>query len=107
MNAAGPTTSIRVEPYQGDIIRKFRLRAVIGKVGMGTKTLAAMKDVGAVYLSAIGGAAQYYAKCIEEVEGVDFMEFQVDWHSKGLTEAEYQKAVVQVEAERQRLERGE
>jgi len=40
-------------------------------------------------------------------KGVDFMEFQVDWHSKGLTEAEYQKAVVQVEAERQRLEKGE
>jgi transketolase len=39
-------------------------------------------------------------------KGIDFMEFQVDWHSKGLTEAEYQKAVVQVEAERQRLERG-
>ena len=40
-------------------------------------------------------------------KGVDFMEFQVDWHSKGLTEEEYQKAVAQVEAERQRLERGE
>ena len=40
-------------------------------------------------------------------KGVDFMEFQVDWHAKGLTEEEYQKAVAQVEAERQRLERGE
>jgi transketolase len=40
-------------------------------------------------------------------KGVDFMEFQVDWHSKGLTEEEYQKAIAQVDAERQRLERGE
>jgi fumarate hydratase, class I len=83
MNAAGPTTSIREEPYQGDIIRKFKIRAVIGKGGMGAKTLAALKEVGAVYLSAIGGAAQYYANCIEEVEGVDFMEFGVPeamWH---------------------------
>jgi fumarate hydratase, class I len=83
MNAAGPTTSIREEPYQGEIIRKFKVRAVIGKGGMGKKTLDAMRDVGAVYLSAIGGAAQYYAKCIEEVEGVDFLEFGVPeamWH---------------------------
>ena len=83
MNAAGPTTSIREEPYQGDIIKKFKVRAVIGKGGMGPKTLAALKEVGAVYLSAIGGAAQYYAKCIEEVEGVDFLEFGVPeamWH---------------------------
>ncbi|MBF8294123.1 MAG: hydrolyase, tartrate alpha subunit/fumarate, Fe-S type domain protein [Bacteroidetes bacterium] len=83
MNAAGPTTSIREEPYQGEIIKKFKARAIIGKGGMGGKTLAAMKEVGAVYLSAIGGAAQYYAKCIEEVEGVDFLEFGVPeamWH---------------------------
>ncbi len=83
MNAAGPTTSIREEPYQGDIIRKFRVRGVIGKGGMGAKTLAAMKEVGCVYFSAIGGAAQYYSDCIEEVEGVDFLEFGVPeamWH---------------------------
>lgn len=83
MNAAGPTTSIREEPYQGEIIRKFKIRVVIGKGGMGVKTLEALKDIGAVYVSAIGGAAQYYAKCIEEVEGVDFLEFGVPeamWH---------------------------
>jgi fumarate hydratase class I len=74
MNAAGPTTSIREEPYQGTIIKKFGVRAVIGKGGMGSKTLAALKESGAVYLNAIGGAAQYYARCIEEVEGVHFLE---------------------------------
>ena len=75
MVAAGPTTSIREEPYQADIIRKFGLRAVIGKGGMGAKTLAGLKDFGAVYLQAIGGAAQYYARCIKSVKNVHFMEF--------------------------------
>jgi fumarate hydratase class I len=83
MNAAGPTTSGREEPYQADIIRKFGVRAVIGKGGMGPRTLAALKENGAVYLNAIGGAAQYYAKCITNVDGVDFLEFGVPeamWH---------------------------
>jgi fumarate hydratase class I len=83
VKAAGPTTSIREEPYQGDIIRKFGIRAVIGKGGMGAKTLAALKEHGAVYLNAIGGAAQYYADCIEKVEGVHFLEFGIPeamWH---------------------------
>lgn len=83
MNAAGPTTSIREEPYQGDVIRKFGIRMVIGKGGMGSKTLAALKEHGAVYLNAIGGAAQYYAKCVTKVDGVDFLEFGIPeamWH---------------------------
>lgn len=83
VKAAGPTTSIREEPYQGDVIRKFGVRAVIGKGGMGAKTLAALKEVGAVYFSAIGGAAQYYSNCITKVEGVDFLEFGIPeamWH---------------------------
>ncbi len=74
MTAAGPTTSSREEPYQAEIIKKFGIRAVIGKGGMGAKTLAALKEYGAVYLNAIGGAAQFYAKCITEVKGVDFLE---------------------------------
>jgi len=83
VKAAGPTTSIREEPYQGDIIKKFGIRAVIGKGGMGPKTLAALHDHGAVYLNAIGGAAQYYAECFKNVNGVDFMEFGIPeamWH---------------------------
>jgi fumarate hydratase class I len=83
MNAAGPTTSSREEPYQAEVIRRFGLRAVIGKGGMGPKTLAALKAHGAVYLNAIGGAAQYYARCIQAVEGVDFLEVGVPeamWH---------------------------
>ncbi|AIQ68067.1 fumarate hydratase [Paenibacillus graminis] len=83
VKAAGPTTSIREEPYQGDIIKKFGIRAVIGKGGMGPKTLKALQEHGGVYLNAIGGAAQYYAECIKKVNSVDFMEFGIPeamWH---------------------------
>jgi fumarate hydratase, class I len=85
VKAAGPTTSIREEPYQGDIMKKFGIRAVIGKGGMGAKTLAALQEHGGVYLNAIGGAAQYYADCIKSVEGVDLMNFGIPeamWHLK-------------------------
>src|SRR5436853_7770227 len=81
--AAGPTTSIREEPYQADVIKRYGVRAVIGKGGMGTKTLAAMKEAGAVYLNGIGGAAQYYARTVERVLGVHLMEFGIPeamWH---------------------------
>jgi fumarate hydratase, class I len=83
VTAAGPTTSIREEPYQGEIIRRYGVRAVIGKGGMGAKTLAALGDAGAVYLNAIGGAAQFYARCIERVDGVSLLEFgtpEAMWH---------------------------
>lgn len=73
-NAAGPTTSIREEPYEAEIIKRFGLRAVMGKGGMGTKTLAALKEHGAVYLHAIGGAAQFYARCLPKVHAVYLLE---------------------------------
>ncbi len=72
--AAGPTTSIREEPYEADVIKRFGIRAVMGKGGMGKKTLAALKEFGAVYLHAIGGAAQFYARCLPKVTGVDLLE---------------------------------
>ena len=73
-NAAGPTTSIREEPYEADVIKKYGLRGVMGKGGMGKKTLAALTEFGAVYLHAIGGAAQYYARCLPKVTGVDLLD---------------------------------
>jgi fumarate hydratase class I len=72
--AAGPTTSIREEPYQADVIARFGIRAVIGKGGMGAKTLKACQEHGCVYLHGIGGAAQIYAQCIEAVPSVYFKE---------------------------------
>jgi fumarate hydratase subunit beta len=72
--AAGPTTSIREEPYQAQIIHDFGLRGVIGKGGMGDKTLAACKAHGCVYFHAVGGAAQVLAECIKKVRNVYFYE---------------------------------
>ena len=83
VTAAGPTTSIREEPYQADVIKRYGVRAVVGKGGMGAKTLAALKEAGAVYLNAIGGAAQFYARTIKSVDGVSLMEFgtpEAMWH---------------------------
>ncbi|MEW6126334.1 MAG: FumA C-terminus/TtdB family hydratase beta subunit [Acidobacteriota bacterium] len=83
ITAAGPTTSIREEPYQADIIKRYGVRAVIGKGGMGKKTLNGLKESGAVYLNAIGGAAQYYSRCIEEVVDVELLDFGIPeamWH---------------------------
>jgi fumarate hydratase, class I len=73
--AAGPTTSIREEPYQADIIKKFGIRAVIGKGGMGAKTQKACQENGCVYLHGIGGAAQIYAQCVERVVSVRLEQF--------------------------------
>ncbi len=72
--AAGPTTSIREEPYQGQIIKDFGVRGVIGKGGMGERTLAACKESGCVYLHGVGGAAQVLAECIKKVRNVYFLE---------------------------------
>lgn len=83
VKAAGPTTSSREEPYQATVIEKYGVRAVIGKGGMGAKTLAALQKSGAVYLNAIGGAAQFYARTVEKVLGVHLMEFGIPeamWH---------------------------
>jgi tartrate/fumarate subfamily iron-sulfur-dependent hydro-lyase beta chain len=74
VTAAGPTTSIREEPYQGQIIKDFGLRGVIGKGGMGDRTLAACKESGCVYLHAVGGAAQVLAECIKAVRNVYLMD---------------------------------
>ncbi|MFH0862933.1 MAG: FumA C-terminus/TtdB family hydratase beta subunit [Candidatus Altiarchaeota archaeon] len=68
--SAGPTTSIREEPYEADIIRMFGVRAVIGKGGMGEKTRKALARYGCVYLSAVGGAGALMAERIIKVRDV-------------------------------------
>jgi fumarate hydratase, class I len=83
VKAAGPTTSSREEPYQATVIEKYGVRAVIGKGGMGAKTLAALEKSGAVYLNGIGGAAQFYARTVEQVLGVHLLDFGIPeamWH---------------------------
>ncbi len=75
--AAGPTTSIREEPYQADVMKHFNLKGVIGKGGMGAKTLKGCQDVLGVYFHAIGGAATFIAQSVTKVLGVYKLDFGV------------------------------
>jgi fumarate hydratase class I len=75
--AAGPTTSTREEPYQGDVMGHFNLKGVIGKGGMGPKTLAACQQVPGVYFHAVGGAASLIAQSVAAVKTVYKYEFGV------------------------------
>ncbi len=74
VTAAGPTTSMREEPYMAGLIEKFALKAVIGKGGMGAATAAACKRFGCVYLHAVGGAAQVLASTVKNIPSVHFLE---------------------------------
>jgi fumarate hydratase subunit beta len=79
--AAGPTTSMRVEPWQAEVIARYGLRGVIGKGGMGPRTLAALREHGAVYLHAVGGLAVTLARRVTRVHGVHLLD------ELGVTEA--------------------
>ncbi len=65
--SAGPTTSIRMELFEDEFLRKYKARIIIGKGGMGAKTLDALKEVGAVYCSFTGGCGALAAKGLKEV----------------------------------------
>ncbi len=75
--AAGPTTSIREEPYQSEVMHHFDMRGVIGKGGMGASTLRACQEVPGAYFHAIGGAATLIAESVEQVIGVYKLDFGV------------------------------
>ncbi len=72
--AAGPTTSAREEPYQGEVFKRYGVRAAIGKGGMGPKTLKACEEFGACYLHAIGGLAVILATSVKKVREVRWLE---------------------------------
>ena len=82
--AAGPTTSVRENPYEPDFIAKTGVRIIIGKGGMDAKTLAAMKKHGCVYIQAVGGGGAIYADAVKRVAGVSLLkEFgaaEAVWH---------------------------
>jgi fumarate hydratase subunit beta len=78
--AAGPTTSSRMEPFEDEFIEHFKIRMIVGKGGMGKKTVNAMKKYGAVYGAFTGGAAVLAAKAIKRVKGVE-------WSDLGMPEA--------------------
>jgi tartrate/fumarate subfamily iron-sulfur-dependent hydro-lyase beta chain len=104
--AAGPTTSIREEPYEADIIRRFRPAAIMGKGGMGSKTLDAMKESGCVYLHATGGAAAYFACCIRGVKDVYFLDEFSQPEAMWVLEVENMPAVVTMDSSGRSLHEG-
>ncbi|HSR47399.1 MAG TPA: FumA C-terminus/TtdB family hydratase beta subunit [Anaerolineales bacterium] len=100
--AAGPTTSTREEPYQADVMRAFQVRGVIGKGGMGPKTLAGCGEVPGVYLHAIGGAATLIAQTVQRVIGVYKLDFGVP-EAMWVIEVKHFPAVVTMDSHGQSL----
>jgi len=88
VKAAGPTTSIREEPYEWQVMRDYGILGVIGKGGMGPKTLKGCQDYGCVYFHAIGGAAQVLAEKIDSVDNVY-------WRDLGSPEAIWELSVTE------------
>jgi len=83
--AAGPTTSLRMEEYEAHILRHYKPRIVVGKGGMGKRTLEALVDTGGAYAVFPGGAAILAARSIKEVMGVYWMDLGVPdalWHTR-------------------------
>jgi fumarate hydratase subunit beta len=78
--AAGPTTSTRMDIFEDEFIKDYKVRVVIGKGGMGKKTTDAMAKYGAVYGAFTGGAAVLAAKAIKNVKSVE-------WYDLGMPEA--------------------
>ncbi len=75
--AAGPTTSARMELYEADVIRELGVRIVIGKGGMGERTMEACRKYGAVYTIFTGGAAVLAANAIKRVVGVEWLDLGI------------------------------
>ncbi len=96
--AAGPTTSMRVEMYEPDVIRTYGLRGVMGKGGMGAETLKAMQEAGCVYFHTIGGAAAYLADRILKASGHWMMEEFGTTEAMWLFEVEDFPAIVTMDA---------
>ncbi|MDY0295974.1 MAG: FumA C-terminus/TtdB family hydratase beta subunit [Acidobacteriota bacterium] len=72
--SAGPTTSIREEPYQADVVCEYNVRGVIGKGGMGDRTSEGLQRCGAAYLHAVGGAGTLIANAVVKVLAVHYLE---------------------------------
>jgi L(+)-tartrate dehydratase beta subunit len=67
----GTTTSMRMERFTRPLMERDGVRIIIGKGGMGPGTLAALRDIGGVYLAVVGGAAALETTWIESIEDVD------------------------------------
>lgn len=72
--AAGPTTSARMNSLEAEMIKRYHIRAIIGKGGMSDEVGKAMAEEGCVYLAATGGAAVTLAEGLSAVDGVEWLD---------------------------------
>ena len=72
IGSAGPTSSLRMDSYSPELIRKYGLRAMIGKGARSGEVVEAMKEAGGVYFAATGGAGALIAKSITAAEVIAF-----------------------------------
>ncbi len=98
VSAAGPTTSMRAEPYMDGIIARFGIRLIVGKGGMGKRTVEACRKHGCVYLQAAGGAAAWLAQTVKAVSGVWFLEEFGTTEAMWALDVEGLEAVVTIDA---------
>ncbi len=73
MVAVGPTTSMRMNPYQSDVI-EMGPKIVIGKGGMDDSVRQALVKNNAIYAVAVGGCAALYVDAVEEIESVNWLD---------------------------------
>lgn len=64
IGSAGPTTSYRMDAYAPTLLRLGEL-GMIGKGKRGQEVIDAMRETGAVYFGAIGGAGALLARCVK------------------------------------------
>ncbi|MBR4957286.1 MAG: Fe-S-containing hydro-lyase [Lentisphaeria bacterium] len=72
IGSAGPTTSGRMDAYSPRLIKDCKLRGMIGKGGRADAVVDAMKEYGAVYFAAAGGAGALIAQSIKKAEVIAF-----------------------------------
>jgi fumarate hydratase class I len=68
--AAGPTASMAEEPWEAEVLERYGVRGIIGRGGMGPRTLAALAEHGAVYLDPARALAVSLARRVTRVHGV-------------------------------------
>jgi fumarate hydratase subunit beta len=71
IGSCGPTTSYRMDPYSPKLIA-LGLRGMVGKGERGPEVVAAMRQHGAVYFAAVGGAAALIARSVKSTEVVAY-----------------------------------
>jgi fumarate hydratase class I len=75
---AGPTTSTRMDKFTRQILEQTGLLGMIGKSERGPVAIEAIKEFGAVYLMAVGGAAYLVSKAITEAKVLAFPELGME-----------------------------